>query len=205
MEGFNCTVFAYGQTGTGKTHTMEGSRVLDGEYPHRDERNAGLLPRAVQHIFIKLYRSGVEEYSVRISHLELYNEHITDLLVCGTEDPEKLRIYDDEKTGTFVSGLTEVTVESEEEVMQILERSAKKRITAETEMNKFSSRSHSIFSITIHSKTASASDGCVYTDPPIFHQMPENPAFCTDLSFSPAALEKKTHAANRLSTFRSSS
>lgn len=65
LEGFNCTVFAYGQTGTGKTHTMEGN--MD------DPENAGIIPRAVQAVFQHLEAAGAE-YSVRLSFLELYNE-----------------------------------------------------------------------------------------------------------------------------------
>eukprot|EP00190_Bangiopsis_sp_CCMP1999_P000775 CAMPEP_0198735246 /NCGR_PEP_ID=MMETSP1475-20131203/58155_1 /TAXON_ID= ORGANISM="Unidentified sp., Strain CCMP1999" /NCGR_SAMPLE_ID=MMETSP1475 /ASSEMBLY_ACC=CAM_ASM_001111 /LENGTH=767 /DNA_ID=CAMNT_0044498867 /DNA_START=54 /DNA_END=2357 /DNA_ORIENTATION=- len=136
---------------------MEGGRFVDDIYQHRDERYSGLIPRAVRQIF-RILKNSSSEYSVRVSHLELYNEQVTDLLT-NFEDAEKLRIYDDEKSGTFVSGLAELTVQDEEEVMQILERSARRRITAETEMNKFSSRSHSIFTITVHSKTASTADG----------------------------------------------
>lgn len=153
LEGYNCTVFAYGQTGTGKTHTMEGRR--DDDMVSVEERrlasNAGIIPRAIKQIFDHL-RSLTDEHSVRVSHLELYNEQLTDLL--GPEDlsTESLRVYEDPQKGTFVQGLDDIVVRSEEEIFAVLDRSATKRKTAETLMNKFSSRSHSIFSITIHIK-----------------------------------------------------
>eukprot|EP00178_Gracilaria_changii_P001468 TRINITY_DN11_c1_g1_i10.p1 TRINITY_DN11_c1_g1~~TRINITY_DN11_c1_g1_i10.p1 ORF type:complete len:1127 (+),score=188.39 TRINITY_DN11_c1_g1_i10:7886-11266(+) len=154
LEGYNCTVFAYGQTGTGKTHTMEGRR--DAEMTEVAERrlaeNAGIIPRAVKQIFDHL-RSLTDEHSVRVSHLELYNEQLTDLL--GPEHDtvmDSLRVYEDPQKGTFVQGLEDVVVRSEDEIFAVLDRSATKRKTAETLMNKYSSRSHSIFSITIHIK-----------------------------------------------------
>ncbi len=152
LEGYNCTVFAYGQTGTGKTHTMEGRRdestvdISEKRLP----RNAGMIPRAVKQVFDHL-RSITDEHSVRVSHLELYNEQLTDLLGPEGESPE-LRMYEDSAKGVFVNGLEDVVVRSEEEIFEILDKSALKRRTAETLMNKFSSRSHSVFSITIHIK-----------------------------------------------------
>lgn len=151
IQGYNCTVFAYGQTGTGKTHTMEGRRSTDmvEVSERRLAENAGIIPRAVQQIFDHL-RSLSEEHSVRVSHLELYNEQLTDLLGQDEFVTEGLRVYEDPQKGTFVQGLDDVVVQSEEEIFSILDKSAMKRKTAETLMNKYSSRSHSIFSITIH-------------------------------------------------------
>lgn len=152
LEGYNCTVFAYGQTGTGKTHTMEGRRdestvdISEKRLP----KNAGMIPRAVKQVFDHL-RSITDEHSVRVSHLELYNEQLTDLLGPEAETAE-LRMYEDSTKGVFVNGLEDVVVRSEEEIFEILDKSALKRRTAETLMNKFSSRSHSVFSITIHIK-----------------------------------------------------
>lgn len=153
LQGYNCTVFAYGQTGTGKTHTMEGRRDADmiGIEEKRHAENAGIIPRAVKQVFDHL-RSITDEHSVRVSHLELYNEQLTDLL--GPEDMihDSLRMYEDPQKGTFVQGLEDVVVRSEEEIFAVLDKSAVKRRTAETLMNKYSSRSHSVFSITIHIK-----------------------------------------------------
>lgn len=153
LEGYNCTVFAYGQTGTGKTHTMEGYRQ-ESDTNIADRRlaeNAGIIPRAVKQVFDHL-RSLTDEHSVRVSHLELYNEQLTDLLSPDDFSTDSLRVYEDPQKGTFVQGLEDIVVRSEEEIFAILDKSAVKRKTAETLMNKYSSRSHSIFSITIHIK-----------------------------------------------------
>lgn len=153
LQGYNCTVFAYGQTGTGKTHTMEGRR--DSEMVTIEERriaeNAGIIPRAVKQVFDHL-RSITDEHSVRVSHLELYNEQLTDLLSPHDDGGDSLRMYEDPAKGTFVQGLEDIVVTNEEEIFAVLDKSALKRRTAETLMNKYSSRSHSVFSITIHIK-----------------------------------------------------
>ncbi|KAJ6870939.1 hypothetical protein NC652_036570 [Populus alba x Populus x berolinensis] len=78
LEGYNCTIFAYGQTGTGKTYTMEGGRVGEvesGEFPS----DVGIIPRAVQQI-LDVLEARNEEYSMKVTFLELYNEDIMDLL-----------------------------------------------------------------------------------------------------------------------------
>lgn len=154
LQGYNCTVFAYGQTGTGKTHTMEGRRDdgIIGMTERRLPDNAGIIPRSVKQIFDHL-RSITDEHTVRVSHLEIYNEHLSDLL--GPDEDEAsdtLRVYEDSSKGTFVQGLDEVLVRNEEEIFAVLDKSANKRRTAETLMNKYSSRSHSVFTITIHIK-----------------------------------------------------
>ncbi|KAH0721720.1 hypothetical protein KY284_006750 [Solanum tuberosum] len=162
LEGFNCTIFAYGQTGTGKTYTMEGEckRSKSG---HSSELppGAGVIPRAVKQIFDML-ESQNAEYSVKVTFLELYNEEITDLLApddlskVSVEDRQKkqLPLMEDGKGGVLVRGLEEEIVTSASEIFALLERGSAKRRTAETLLNKQSSRSHSLFSITIHIKEA---------------------------------------------------
>lgn len=180
LEGYNCTVFAYGQTGTGKTYTMEGGGrkkvgscqkcicyanfffilihyshpVQNGEFPS----DAGVIPRAIKQIF-DILEAQSAEYSVKVTFLELYNEEITDLLApeeCNkfTDDKSKkpLALMEDGKGGVFVRGLEEEIVCSANEIYNVLEKGSAKRRTAETLLNKQSSRSHSIFSITIHIK-----------------------------------------------------
>ncbi|RXH76322.1 hypothetical protein DVH24_019210 [Malus domestica] len=162
LEGFNCTIFAYGQTGTGKTYTMEGECKRaktgpNGELPP----GAGVIPRAVQQIFDTLEGQNAE-YSVKVTFLELYNEEITDLLApeelsrASLEDKQKkqLPLMEDGKGGVLVRGLEEEIVTSANEIFTLLERGSSKRRTAETLLNKQSSRSHSLFSITIHIKEA---------------------------------------------------
>ncbi|MCO5558636.1 hypothetical protein L7F22_012222 [Adiantum nelumboides] len=155
LEGFNCTIFAYGQTGTGKTYTMEGGgrNSRNGELPSE----AGVIPRAIKQIFDTLELQNAE-YSVKVTFLELYNEETTDLLapedISRVMDDKKkpLSLMEDGKGGVIVRGLEEVIVTNSVEIFNLLDRGSSKRRTAETLLNKQSSRSHSIFSITIHIK-----------------------------------------------------
>ncbi|KAJ6830762.1 kinesin-like protein KIN-5C [Iris pallida] len=162
LEGFNCTIFAYGQTGTGKTFTMEGdcrkAKIgRNGKLPSE----AGVIPRAVKQIFDTL-ESQNAEYSVKVTFLELYNEEITDLLapeeitkvVLEEKQKKQLPLMEDGKGGVLVRGLEEEIVTSASEIFSLLEKGSLKRRTAETLLNKQSSRSHSLFSITIHIKEA---------------------------------------------------
>lgn len=155
LEGYNCTIFAYGQTGTGKTYTMEGgARKKNGEFPS----DAGVIPRAVKQIFDILEAQNAE-YNMKVTFLELYNEEITDLLALEENSKfidDKLKkpiaLMEDGRGGVFVRGLEEEIVCTANEIYKILEKGSAKRRTAETLLNKQSSRSHSIFSITIHIK-----------------------------------------------------
>ncbi|KAH0465326.1 hypothetical protein IEQ34_005429 [Dendrobium chrysotoxum] len=154
LEGFNCTIFAYGQTGTGKTYTMEGGKkAKHGEF----SSDAGVIPRSVRLIFESL-EAQCADYSMKVSFLELYNEEITDLLAPDefklSDDKSKkpIALMEDGKGGVFVRGLEEEIVCSASEIYKILDRGSAKRRTAETLLNKQSSRSHSIFSIIIHIK-----------------------------------------------------
>ncbi|ACO65676.1 predicted protein, partial [Micromonas commoda] len=165
LEGFNCTIFAYGQTGTGKTHTMEGYHDWDDassdSFADSMPSNAGVIPRAMSHIFAHLKAKGVE-HSVKCTFLELYNEEITDLLavsdlVEGTVEAANAKapkhpLMEDGKGGVAVKGLEEVAVANPEEIFDHIRRGSAKRRTAETLMNKQSSRSHSVFSVTVHTK-----------------------------------------------------
>ncbi|KAM9365269.1 kinesin-like protein KIF11 isoform 1-T2 [Pholidichthys leucotaenia] len=153
IMGYNCTVFAYGQTGTGKTFTMEGERSPDEQFTWEADPLAGIIPRTLHHIFEKLSENGTE-FSVKVSLLEIYNEELFDLLSPTDDASERLQLFDDprNKRGVLVKGLEEVTVHNKDEVYQILERGSAKRRTAFTLMNAYSSRSHSVFSVTIHMK-----------------------------------------------------
>jgi kinesin family member 11 len=167
LDGYNCTVFAYGQTGTGKTHTMQGTRESiacdiaasnrlgttrtssGGHAMQQLSAEAGMIPRAAQQVFAYL-RSCTEEYSVRVSNLELYNEQLFDLLSSDQAD-DRLRMMEDTK-GTMVLGLEDTIVRSEDEICVLLENSAFRRKTAETKLNRHSSRSHAVLTITVHRK-----------------------------------------------------
>ena len=251
LDGFNCTIFAYGQTGTGKTYTVRrlihkyvvythfvfppepsvrkghenrpagahhavlrtmlampmeqmthniaicivvicflcmyvcvrislslalSKRMVQMEGELKDVKKAGItehcgvIPRAVNHIFDKLEGQGAE-YSVKATFLELYNEELTDLLAVGDDMPmttmpsagmaipgaggkPKLALMEDGKGGVIVRGLEEEIVKNSNEIFTVLQRGSSKRRSAETLLNKQSSRSHSVFTITIHIKEA---------------------------------------------------
>ncbi|KAK4377543.1 hypothetical protein RND71_003839 [Anisodus tanguticus] len=161
LDGFNCTVFAYGQTGTGKTYTMEGGmRNKAGELP----AEAGIIPRAVRQFFDTLEAQHAD-YSMKVTFWELYNEEIIDLL--ASEEPSKfseerqrkpISLMEDGKGLVVVRGLEEEAVYSANDIYNLLERGAARRRTADTLLNKRSSRSHSVFSITIHVKETTVGD-----------------------------------------------
>jgi kinesin family protein 11 len=138
LAGFNCTIFAYGQTGTGKTHTMEGNI--------HSEEHAGIVPRTVNTILQQLEASD-SEYTIRVSFLELYNEELQDLL--NTSGDRKLKLCEDLKRGVVCQNLEEITVLNAGDIFEILQKGILIRQTAETMMNKSSSRSHSIFTMKI--------------------------------------------------------
>ncbi|KAG8084519.1 hypothetical protein GUJ93_ZPchr0010g9483 [Zizania palustris] len=128
LEGYNCTIFAYGQTGTGKTYTMEGGgtrKTKNGELP----TDAGVIPRAVRQIF-DILEAQCAEYSMKVTFLELYNEEITDLL--APEEPKfpvpedktkkPIALMEDGKGGVFVRGLEEELVYSAGEIYKILDK-----------------------------------------------------------------------------------
>lgn len=130
------------------------SPLQNGEFPS----DAGVIPRAVKQIFDILEAQNAE-YNMKVTFLELYNEEITDLLAleeCSKFIDDKTKkpiaLMEDGKGGVFVRGLEEEIVCSANEIYKILEQGSAKRRTAETLLNKQSSRSHSIFSITIHIK-----------------------------------------------------
>ncbi|KAG2374384.1 hypothetical protein C9374_010954 [Naegleria lovaniensis] len=138
LKGYNATLFAYGQTGTGKTFTMEG---FSGKRELR-----GVIPRATEDIFDYIETKGSSNinFLIRASYLQIYKEVIYDLL-----DPSKsnLTIREDKKKGTCVEGLTEVVVRTPKEIYQLIERGRKGRAKAATKLNEESSRSHAVFII----------------------------------------------------------
>jgi hypothetical protein len=152
LEGYNSTIFAYGQTGTGKTYTMEGFT-----YNNTDPQR-GIIPRSIEEIFnyIEMYSSSDTKFMVRASYLQIYNESISDLL-----KPEKisLQIREDKKKGVFVESLSEWAVRSPSDIYTLLQRGASVRATACTKMNDVSSRSHAVFVITVEQMTIHDNNG----------------------------------------------
>eukprot|EP01038_Epipyxis_sp_PR26KG_P014578 gene14578-19577_t len=144
LAGFNCTMFAYGQTGTGKTHTMEGN--ID------SPDDAGIIPRAAKAIFEGLEASGMD-FNVRVSYLEIYNEDLMDLLSPTHSENRRLKLCEDVKKGVICQNLEEFRVMNEKEVHDYLSKGITARQTASTLMNHNSSRSHAIFTIKVMVKT----------------------------------------------------
>ncbi|XP_021944821.1 kinesin-like protein KIF11-A isoform X2 [Folsomia candida] len=157
LQGYNCTVFAYGQTGTGKTFTMEGERTNEGggdALTWESDPLAGIVPRAMSQLFDEL-RVTSSEFTVRVSLVEMYNEEVYDLL-SQTEDskPKTVRLFEDSKSkgSVHIQGLEEVIVHNKHEVYTIMERGSQMRKTASTLLNANSSRSHTVFTVTVHVK-----------------------------------------------------
>lgn len=136
LEGYNGTVFAYGQTGTGKTHTMSGLE--------HDENERGVMPRAFEEIFKNIEMDSNEtQFLVRASYLEIYNEEVRDLL---SKNPKnRLELHEKPDSGVYVKDLSYFAAKSAIEVRDIMRIGNKNRSVGETAMNAHSSRSHSLF------------------------------------------------------------
>ncbi|CAG9317839.1 unnamed protein product [Blepharisma stoltei] len=140
MHGFNGTIFAYGQTASGKTYTMMGPSLDSSDH-------VGIIPRTISTVFSEIDNSESSvEFSVKVSYCELYMEDVKDLL---NENKGKLKIREDKARGVYLEGLTEVYVSSGEEVYELLEYGNSNRVVGFTRMNERSSRSHSIFTLTV--------------------------------------------------------
>ena len=139
LGGINGTIFAYGQTSSGKTFTMNGDDVGD---------SPGLLPLSALHIFDSISNSLDREFLLRVSFMEIYNEVLTDLL---NPRSGSLRIRESRARGVFVDA-TERIISSFDELMVVFANGNKNRHVGSTAMNDRSSRSHTIFRVTIESK-----------------------------------------------------
>ena len=140
LEGYNGTIFAYGQTGTGKTHTMTG--IIG------DDVQRGIMPRAFDDIFASIQGdSDQTQFLVRASYLEIYNEEIRDLL---SKNPKnRLELHEKVDSGVYVKDLSYFAAKSSDEVRKIMYIGSKNRSVGETMMNAHSSRSHSLFAVTV--------------------------------------------------------
>lgn len=144
VNGLNGTIFAYGQTSSGKTYTMQGSGSIE-DGSHSD---GGIVHMAVKDIFSHIESQMDRMFLVRASFLEIYNEDVRDLL---SNSNESLQIREDPRHGVFVQSIEE-TVTDFESLLEILFHGEKSRQVASTGMNERSSRSHTIFRITIESR-----------------------------------------------------
>lgn len=136
MEGINGTIFAYGVTSSGKTHTMHG-----------DQRSPGIIPLAVKDAFSIIQETPSREFLLRVSYLEIYNEVVNDLL---NPAGQNLRIREDLQ-GTFVEGIKEEVVLSPAHALSLIAAGEEHRHVGSTNFNLLSSRSHTIFTLTIES------------------------------------------------------
>ena len=137
FQGYNGTVFAYGQTGCGKTFTMMG--IVN------DPNLKGIIPNAFSHIFGFIKTEGESKrFLVRCSFVEIYNEEVRDLLGDSTK---KLDIREDPKKGTFVKDLTYINIKDSNDTEKCLDKGNKNRHVGHTSMNDQSSRSHSLFTV----------------------------------------------------------
>ncbi|EWC46073.1 kinesin heavy chain [Drechslerella stenobrocha 248] len=156
LNGYNGTVFAYGQTGAGKSFTMMGADI-------DSEVTKGVIPRIVEQVFASILTSpGNIEYTVRVSYMEIYMEKIRDLLAPQNDN---LPIHEEKNRGIYVKGLLEIYVSSVQEVYEVMRRGGTSRAVSATNMNQESSRSHSIFVITVTQKnveTGSAKSGQLF-------------------------------------------
>lgn len=156
LNGFNATIFAYGQTGTGKTYTMEGCKsslsTTEG-----DER--GVIPKSFEQIFTHISRTTDKQHLVRASYLEIYQEEIRDLL---DKDPRKrYELKESKEIGVYVKGLRSFVCKSVKEIEHVMQVGNRNRTIGATDMNEHSSRSHAIFMITVEMSDLCSAKGQV--------------------------------------------
>ncbi|KAI2648072.1 Kinesin-like protein KIF15-A [Labeo rohita] len=150
MNGYNGTIFAYGQTGSGKTFTMLGPSELD----NFSDEMRGVIPRSFEYLFFLINREversgGMKSFLCKCSFIEIYNEQIYDLLDSVSTS---LFLREDIKRGVFVEGAVEKYAASAAEAYQVLSMGWRNRRVASTSMNRESSRSHAVFTMTLESK-----------------------------------------------------
>ena len=139
MEGFNGTIFAYGQTASGKTFTMTGDQ--------NDRDKMGITPRMVGTVFDIIDNASEKfEFTVKVSFCEIYMEKISDLLDTSKEN---LKIRENKNKGVYIADLSETYVTGDFDVLELLRIGNINRQVGESKMNAKSSRSHSLFSLTV--------------------------------------------------------
>jgi len=162
LDGYNTCIFAYGQTGSGKTFTMEGPGFESEDMPIVDEAKRGMIPRAVEQIFVssQALKEKGWEYEMEVMFLEIYNEQLRDLLATKRSDDTKYEIKHDNKGNTTVTNMTTVKVRNPSQVYGLLTRASNHRSVAATKMNEHSSRSHSVFQLKISGINALTGETC---------------------------------------------
>ncbi|XP_054263414.1 kinesin-like protein KIF3B [Macrosteles quadrilineatus] len=144
LSGYNGTVFVFGQSGSGKTYTMEASDC---------ETDKGILPRTFHNIFENISKSCDTQYLIRISYLEIYKDEIRDLLERKID--KKYEIRESKDSGVYVKDISSYVCKSQREINKIIKAGRRNRIVASTDINERSSRSHAIVMITVEMKDLS--------------------------------------------------
>ncbi|XP_052775153.1 centromere-associated protein E-like [Mya arenaria] len=147
LAGFNGTIFAYGQSSSGKTFTMSGTRV-----------QLGIISLAVEEIFSSINNIPDREFLIRVGYMEIYNEKVSDLL---SDSDQNLKLQEDVNHNIQIVGLSEVMVKDTQSVNDTITKGNKKRHTAETKQNDRSSRSHCILRFVIESRQVGHEDEAV--------------------------------------------
>jgi len=148
IQGFNSTVFAYGMTGAGKTHTMFGDIYNS---TGGMQLNPGLVNLMVRDIFQTFTNESTNyEFFMKMSYIEIYNEQIRDLL---NPSAENLMVVEDPGKGVMISNLSEYIIHTEQELLKHIFQGNSRRIMATTHANQFSSRSHAIIQLTVEKRS----------------------------------------------------
>ncbi|XP_066052505.1 kinesin-like protein KIF7 isoform X3 [Chamaea fasciata] len=163
FRGFNATVFAYGQTGSGKTYTIGEASVAS-----INEDEQGIIPRAMAETFRLIDENDLIDYTVRVSYLEVYKEEFRDLLQVDTASKD-IQIREDDKGNIVLCGVKESEVEGLDEVLSLLEMGNTAKHTGATHINRQSSRSHTIFTVTMEQRRGAGRL-------PLHHRAPALPA-----------------------------
>ncbi|XP_054265654.1 kinesin-like protein unc-104 [Macrosteles quadrilineatus] len=139
FEGYNVCIFAYGQTGAGKSYTMMGRQEVEGE--------EGIIPQICEDLFKRIQKTTCDElkYSVEVSYMEIYCERVRDLL--NPKNKGNLRVREHPLLGPYVEDLSKLAVTSYQDIHDLIDEGNKARTVAATNMNETSSRSHAVFTI----------------------------------------------------------
>ena len=148
LDGYSVTIFAYGQTGSGKTYTIMGRDDSINEKILSNNKYSGIMPKSINYIWSTV-SSRQEKYYIKVSFLEIYNEQINDLLNIGNTN---LQIRWDQRQGFFVEGLLVIECKKPEDIVEVILQGTKNRKKGSHELNKDSSRSHSILTVYIISE-----------------------------------------------------
>ena len=154
LDGYGVTIFAYGQTGSGKTYTIMGRDDTINEKILSNNKYSGILPKSINYIWSAV-RTKQQKFYIKVSFLEIYNEQINDLL---SPTNSNLQIRWDQKQGFFVEGLLVIECKKPEDIVDIILQGTKNRKKGSHDLNKDSSRSHSILTIYLISEFQSGGE-----------------------------------------------